>query len=423
MIKKLWNYGRKDSMIRDSILLFSTTMTANFGAFLFHLFMGRFLGPSSYGALGVLLSMIYLIGVPVNVIQTIITKFVSQFKANNEIDKINSLVRKSSFRLVIYASIVFFLGLFTIPFLSNFLRISATSILILSPVVIFVSLLPILRGTFQGLQKFNHLALNLFLEVLLKLGLGILFVYAGWHLNGAILAITLSFFFPITIAFIPLRKYYKSTKEIIETRQIYKYAYPVLIAVLFLTMLYSIDLFLVKHFFDETLAGFYAAVSIMGKVIFFASLPISLVMFPKSVEIQTKRESTGGILKKALFLVGLISISITIFYFIFPLFALKLLFGREYISIYNIMGYNILALFGLIITMFSFIYILSLYNLSINRTKFTYFVIFANVLEVGLIYFFHNSLIQVALILSLIMALLLVYMLFYTYRVKWLNSQ
>ena len=83
MLKKLWNYGRKDSLIRDSFILFTASSIVNVGAFIFHLIMGRFLGPANYGILGTLLTIVYIVNVPINVIQTTIKKFVSQFKALN----------------------------------------------------------------------------------------------------------------------------------------------------------------------------------------------------------------------------------------------------------------------------------------------------------------------------------------------------
>jgi len=424
MLKKLWNYGRGDSMVRDSFSLFSATMVVNFGAFLFHLIMVRLLGFSAYGILGVLLALVYIINVPVNVIQTTITKFVSEFKTTDKEGKINSLIRKSSKKLFIYSLMAFILIILVSPLLASFLKMSITNILLLSPVIIFASLLPIARGTFQGLQKFNLLSLNLYSEIFIKLGLGILLVYLGMGINGAILGITLSFLFPILIAFIPLKKYLKVTKETINAEQIYKYSYPVLVTILFLTIMFTIDIILVKHFFDEISAGFYAAVALAGKVIFFATLPISLVMFPKSVEKNAQRKPTAHIMKKGIFLISLVAIPVVLFYLLFPKLALGLLFGSESVSIYNSLGYNIVFIFGVALSMYSIIYMLSTYNLSINRNNFIYPLIILAVIESVLIYLFHNSLFQVVMILNGILLLLLIYMIIYTIRsIKWLNSQ
>ena len=424
MLKKLWNYGRNDSMVRDSFLLFSTTMIANVGAFIFHIIMGRLLGTAGYGVLGVLLSLIHLLGVPINALQTVVAKFVAKFKADNEQEKINYLLRKSSVKLLSYAFLGFIVSVIISPFISAFLKISTLNFLLLSPVIIFVAILPVARGAFQGLQRFNMLGLNLFLEILIKLIVGITLVYLGLNVNGAILAVTLSFLFPTLIAVVMLKKYFVKTNETINTKQIYKYSYPVLIAILSLVAILSIDILLVKHFFEESMAGFYAAASLSGKIIYFATLPISQVLFPKSIERQIIKQSTTSILKKGMLLISLVAIPIVVFYFLFPTLVLNILFGKEFVLIYNTLGYNIIFLFGLAIAIFSFDYILVNYNLSIDRTSFIYWLIPATIAEAILIYLFHASLLQVILIVNIVLFLLLLYLSLYTLKsIKWLKYQ
>ena len=90
MIKKiksflLKGYKKDDSLIRDSVILFSATMILNITGFIFHFFMGRVLGPSSYGTLGALWSLLYLLIVPTVTIQNTLSKFSSELKAEKEI--------------------------------------------------------------------------------------------------------------------------------------------------------------------------------------------------------------------------------------------------------------------------------------------------------------------------------------------------
>ena len=144
-------------------------------------------------------------------------------------------------------------------------------------------------------------------------------------------------------------------------------------------------------------------------------------MFPKSVDVHTKNKTnlSKTILKKSLLLATLLAIPITIFYFIFPDVVIKILFGNEYLGIRNLIGF-----FGIAMTFFSLSYILALYNLSINKTKFVIPLIIANVIQFFAIYFIHESLLQITLIVTTVMALVFIYMSLYTWRsVKWLNSQ
>mgnify|MGYP001565824329 CR=1 FL=1 len=330
MLRRLWKYGREDSLIRDSFILFSASSLVNLGAFLFHFIMGRFLGPTNYGMLGTLLAIVYIINVPINVIQTIITKFVSQYHTNKEENNINYLMRRSLRKCAIIGVISLLVVLVISPLIANFLHITAVSIIILSPVILFSVILPIIRGNLQGLQKFKLLGLNLITEIAVKLLLGIILVYLGFKVYGAITAIVLSFLFPILIGLISIRKYIskKSTKEF-NHKQIYAYSYPVLIALTLMSLLITIDVFLVKHLFDEFSAGLYVAASVLGKIIFFGTFAISQVMFPKSVEKFTLNKSTSNVLKKSLLLISVLAVPITACYFLFPKIIIKILFGYE----------------------------------------------------------------------------------------------
>lgn len=420
MLKKLWNYSREDSLVRDSLLLLAAATIMNLGGFLFHLFMGRFLGPSSYSVLGVILAIIYILSVPINSIQTVITKFVSQFSANNERDKINVLLRKSFLKLGAIGLLILIISILLVPLASNFLHIPKSNLYVLSPIILFSALIPITRGGLQGLQKFKALGLNMIFEISVKLGLGIALVYTILKVNGAIIAIVLSIFIPSILGLIPIRSYLgKKTIEGINTKEIYKYAYPIILALTFLILLFSVDIFLIKHFFSSEDAGLYIAAALIGKIIFFATFSISQVMFPKSVENFTKKRSSIKIIKKSIILALLIAVPITISYFIFPDFVIKILFGNEYLSIRNLIGF-----FGIAITFFSLSYILALYNLSINKIKFVIPLVLANIFEIYLIYMFHNSLLQVTIIITSIMAAVFIYMLLYTLiSAKWSSSQ
>ena len=48
------------ALIKDNFVLFLATFVLNVLAYVFHIFVGRFLGPGDYGIFGSLLSLIYL---------------------------------------------------------------------------------------------------------------------------------------------------------------------------------------------------------------------------------------------------------------------------------------------------------------------------------------------------------------------------
>ena len=413
MFKKLWDYGRKDSLIRDGILLIVTTMGLNVAGFLFHILMARNLGSEGYGDLGVLLSMIYIINVPLNVIQTTLAKFIAEYKAKKEEEKINALMRGSMKELFFYSLIFFFIILITTKFLSNFLHISKIDLFILSPIIIIAALLPIVRAALQGLQEFKKLGWNLTLEGIVKLSMGFLLVYAGLKVSGAVLALVLSFFIPLIWALFPLKQYLKKNTEIFDKKSTYRYALPVFLSLFFLTALYTADTILVKHFFNDHLAGSYIAASLTGKIVFFATMAITLVMFPKTTENHVLKKQSHTILLKALLFIFVISLAIIFIYWQYGAFVTTLLFGTEYPEVKDL-----LLPFSIAMTLYSLSYAISFYNLSIGRKNFIIFPAILLIVEIIWIWSQQEilSLSKVLSILGNVMGLLFILLLVYHFK-------
>ncbi len=416
-LKKILNYSKEDSLIRDSAVLFLATSGLSAAGFFFHFYMGRVLGPASYGILGAIFSLLYIILVPFNVIQTSITNFIASFKAKNENDKINSLFRQSLKKLFLCSLILTLIFFLINNYVASFLHIPSKYLLILLPIILLSFLLPVMRGLMQGLEKFKVLGFNMTMEGIAKIVFGILLVTFGLGVSGAVMALVLSYLMPLLFAFFVLSKYLKKTGAIFSGKEVYSYAVPVLIALVLFTGLYSIDVLLVKRFFTETEAGLYVALSFLGRIIFFGTQSVAVVMFPKSVANFSVNKKNPKILKKALFLVSIFGGFATLIYFLFPRLIITILYGKNYLEISNLLG-----LFGLVMLILSLSYVLIFYNLSINRIKFIYFLALTLIFETLLIFIYHKTLLQVVLILLSLSIFMFVSVFFYTNYEKTINN-
>ena len=410
MINDLINRIKKNEFLRNSIVLFTASMFMNLFGYLFHFYVGRKLGPVDYGVFGALSSILYLLIVPLTTIQTTITKFVSTFKVANEYGKIKYLFTRSLNRLLIVGVILAIIFMIFSKLIAAFLHLdSIFPLFLLSVFFIFSLLLPVNRGVLQGVQNFYGLGLNFINEGLFKFLFGILLVGFGFKVNGAITALILSYLIPFLLSFYSLKFLFKTEKIKFETKNIYAYSLPVLFTTLLLTAFYSLDVILVKHFLNAQEAGYYVAASLLAKIVYFASGAITLVLFPQVNELYLKKLAHKKILFRAMIIVFLVTGLITLFYFLFPSFTVNLLFGSKYIIIKNYIG-----LFALAMTVFSLIYILSFYNLSINKTNFVYLLLLFIILEIALIYLYHNSILQIIYILLILLSFLFLSLLVYT---------
>ncbi len=409
LLHKLLNYEKDKSLIRDNLVLFISSMILNGIGFLYHFYMGRVLGPNSYGALGALLSMSYLMIVPLFTVQTSVTRFVSDFKAKGEYGKIKYLLLHALKTFLIIGISGFLILLWFTPKVGDFLHIPLVPLIILDIILIFALLLPVMRGIMQGMQLFKSLGKNQVIEGFSKLGLGILLVYLGLDVVGAISGVMMSYALAFAFAFTPLFFVFKYKSEKFDTKKVYVYSLPVLVAMLSLTAFYSLDLIIVKHFFSEIEAGLYAAVSLIGRTVYFATLSITFVMFPKVSELHLNNKESRPILFKSLLFVILIGVPMILFYLVFPAFTISLFFGSNYLLVKNL-----LPVFATVMFFFSLIYTLALYNLSLDKTKFVYLLLLFNLLEVLLLSLLHDTISQVVYILLILMIVLFFGLFVYT---------
>lgn len=403
-----FNYAKDNSLIRDGFLLFSATMILNFSSYLFHFYMGRVLGPSDYGILGALLSIVYFISVPFNTIQTTVTKTVSELVVEKDYEKIKYFIKKLLRVLFVLSIILILIFILLINPISIFLKIPVNSLFVLSFFILVAMVLPIVRGVLQGLQLFKKLSFNLVFEGITKILFGFLLVRFGLGVNGAISAIIISYVVPFVIALYYIKFLFLHKEKKFSSKS-FNYSIPVLLALSCLTAFFTVDVIIVKHFFSEVEAGYYAALSIIGKTIFFATFSVTAVMFPKVSEMHKSRKEYKHLFSKAIILVLVVGGFMNLFYFLFPLFIVKIFFGSGYLAIQPYLG-----LFSAFILFYSLCYITCFYNLAIRRYNFIYMLLLFNIAQIVLLNMFHQTISDIIEVLLYLMVVLFLLLFIYT---------
>ena len=394
--------------IRGSMILLVTSTMAAAINYVFQFGMGRLLGPADYGILATFYSILYIMSAPTQAVQLTITKFIAEFKAQNQFSEIKDLLFRSTKKIFLLSVAVFLIFAVLSPQISKFLNISQTSITIaFSFVFLGLFILPGARGFLQGMQKFKALGLSMITESTIKLVLSLILVFAGFSVAGAVwgtnISLFLAFIIVVLLMFRLLKKYEITSLDNEKKSEIYKYAIPMLVALSSITALYSIDVILVKHFFVAEEAGIYAAASLIAKIIFFGLMPISNAMFPKIAELKAKSQGYGNVFIKSIAIVTGLSALATAVYYLAPGFVDKLLFGPEYAATVPLIG-----LFGAAISLLSISYVFVNYFLAIGKTRFVYMLPVFAVVETALIWFWHASLWQILILITAVMSALLI---------------
>ena len=377
-------------LAKGSLIILVGSMLANVGAYAYHVLVGRLLGPVIYGEFSALLSLFYIINIGSGVVQTILAKFFSQLRARKLLQEVPTLFW-GAFR---YISVAVLIGMVFVVISANalgeFLHISSSYFIWLY--FIFVSFIfsVINISIMQSFQLFLASSVVTNIGMLLRLVFGVL--GAPFGLIGVLIGNIISNVISYVINFVPIWGLIrvKSKPLSISKADAAVYSVPTLLATLGTIALYSQDVLLVKHFFSAYEAGIYASLAVLGKVIFYTSAALGFVMFPMIVEKKERKESYHGMVLSALGAVVALSSILTLGYFMAPAFIVRIMYGTAFDGAIPFMG-----LFGIFITFFTLVNLLTTIFLAIGRTR-VWVISMGGALTQGVgLWFFHASLYQV----------------------------
>ena len=261
------------------------------------------------------------------------------------------------------------------------------------------------RGFLQGTLGFRSLAGNMILEQIVRLGGSIGLIYAGWGVHGVIAANSAA----IVIAYhgLPL----KLTGHAPNPLRLSYAARETFQATVFFAgqmLINNCGIVLVNHYFRATDAGIYAAVAMVGRVIYSMSMAVVNSTFPIVAATSDEERRDLRVIATSLMLVLGVGASIAVILMIAPANVWTRLFGSEF----QIAGkYNIpylLALYALATVVYSLAALIISFEMSYKIANTSWVQLaFSGVLVAG-ISFFHSSLREVVLVQLGLMAVLFV---------------
>lgn len=412
-MRKYINTVISHPLFSGSMIMIIGSNAVSFLNYLYHLTMGRMLGPANYGELAALISLIGLLGIVPGSLSMAIIKHVS---STDKEDEIAVLIQWLKGKALLISVIFFILVLITSPLITSFLNISNTSYLILVAVSFLFSIQSGLnRSILQGLLKFKDMVNSMLAENCIKLAASILLVYLGFQVSGAMMALVLTTLLGWYITNLYLKNHPVSNIKISSSliKSMLFFTIPVAVQSVATTSLYSSDVILVKHFFPSHDAGIYASLSTLGKIIFFGAGPVGAVMFPLVSKRNARGEGYKKIFQYSFISTALLAAGILLIYWLYPQVAIKILFGTAYLE-----AASLLVWFGIFISLFTLSSLLISYGLSLGITSIVVFPLIAAIMQIILIWFFHQTLFMVIIISTIVLALLLVSLLIYSTYAK-----
>ncbi|MGZ4845316.1 MAG: oligosaccharide flippase family protein, partial [Candidatus Angelobacter sp.] len=264
------------TMLNGSAIMLVAMMLVNIFNFAYNMVMARMLGPAAFGNINAAVTLLLLASCISLAFQLVCAKFVARNHADSgKAAVVHSLLGKAWIVSLALGAVLF---LAQKP-VATYLNVPSPWIIgLLAVGIAAYAPLGVKRGAMQGVCAFPRLGTNFVLEALTRFFLGAGLVVAGYGVLGAVGAISASVIVACFIPRIPAQLRVKA-----GTAEPPSYAEAIQAIVFFVgqVIINNIDILLVKHFFPSDPAGVYAAISQIGRLLYFASwFGVVNAMFP-----------------------------------------------------------------------------------------------------------------------------------------------
>lgn len=405
----------------------------NGGNYLFNLILGRWLGPALFADVSIIITLFLFLTFITAGFQQTAAKFAAVYSADNDGVRLFALRQWLNRRSWVIGAICFVIVGGGATFWQAFFHTTSAWIFFIFALGLpFYFVQGIDRGLLQGQMRFGLLAASYQAEMWVRLLVGLLLVALGWAANGAVLGLTLSIITTWFVADYGLRRLRAQQLQVEsgpqhhhatgartplapdERAALLAFALPVLLVETSLILINNSDVLLVKRFFDSVTAGHYAALALIGRIVFFGTWSVVITMFPLVAQKQQRHEPHRHLLWLGLGMVFTVSIIIVAASAFLPELIIRILFGVEYLTIAPL-----LWLYAVATALFALANVLINYHLALGNRTGAVFALGAGVLQVIALLLFHATLYQVVIIQLCLMGMLLLLLLAWNWiRIK-----
>ena len=403
-IDKLKNLG-------DAGFLLVANLVVNIGNYGLNIVLGRWLGPEGFADANLLATLVMLLSFVAMGLQLVIAKFSAEFNALDEEQKLSQLVNSSK-KLVLKWSLIVTVALVMVsPWLKGFFHFNSSwAFIILIVGIPSYFLMSLSRGYFQGLSNFRKLGKTYLVEMVSRVvvTIGLIAILGKETLSAEAVAIGFLCSFIITHAYTYLKSEGTAVLPNVTLSKMVGFFAVISIYELSQILINNSDVILVKHFFENTEAGLYASLALLGRAVFFATWIIVTMLFPKVIEREKRGESHQHLFWNAFAIVGLIGTFIVATCFLLDDFIIHVAFGSQYQSIAHL-----LWMYALSTTLFACANVVVYYNMSLENYLPVWISVAAGIIQIASISLFHQSLEIVIQVQLIIMAVLLGIMILY----------
>ncbi len=371
---------------------------------IYNLAIAHELGADGFGHASAVYTVLMLLSSVTLSFQLLCSKFVAK---NDSVPEKIAIYRYLLRKAWLYGVGIGLALFFSSSLISGYLNLPTHNfIVMLAVATVFYIPLGVRRGFMQGMYDFRHLASNFVLEVIVKLGGAILFLVFGFRVSGVIAAIVAS----VILAYF----FSKPHRDLVTDSAASLPAAlgeGVQASVFFVgqVIINNLDIILVKHFFPPTEAGVYAAVALVGRVVYMLSWSVVSSMFPFSAGVRSEERDGRAVLGTALLLVILTAGLFTLGVWAAPAHVWHTLLGSGFPLNEGGSYRELLVLYAATTGLYSLGVVLMSYEISRKIGNVSWVQLGFSGLIIAGIYLIHGTLHDVIMVQTVLMLALLVW--------------
>ena len=377
--------------------------------YFFQILMGRMLSHQDFALFSAIMSVAVVVTSPISAVYNVVSRNITQAFVMDSGNFIRiTYNRFITINLIATVILVGVALLFATEIGFHIKNSSGLQIALLAGVIGATSMGMLNNAYLQGGQKYYLLAGSGLSTVALKILLVVSLVWIGCGVDGALVGVVAS---TLTANFVVMTLLIKSApqsgfqgsesacKTVFDLRRLV----PVLVANVSMSIMMQLDVLLVNNFFSSLDAAKYAAAAILGKAILYLPGGLVLALFPMVAEAQAKASQVANYIITASLMTVAMCVTGVLFFWLAGEDLTLLFFGERYSGTEEILKYYSLAMLPM-----ALLIVTEYFLMALGKVVYAWLSLIFAPIQVALIYFHHESLLDVVAIVGFSGLLLLV---------------
>lgn len=359
---------RENQFLRHNAVFFFGSVAVGGLNYLYYPVLGRLLEPATFGEVQTIISLFLQLTIFLTVLSLVIVNIVINTRDAGQRDRLVAEFEKLS---LFVAGIALLASLVLGPQLQRFFQFESAWPFALLALSIVVSVPFMLRGAvLRGQRRFGTVSIGNLIGAGAKIIFSAAFVALGLGTAGAIGGLVVAQL--IACGFIAWQAYKlgfgKSNERRFRLPDLrlllpeLRYGAIVFIASLAIILQYSIDIIVIKHYFDAHTAGLYAGVAAVARIIFFLTASFAQVLISSVSMDAVHAKQNHALLVRSLILLAALGLPALLVMIIVPGAVMGILMGNQYRELASL-----LPNLGIAIFIVSVINLLASYFLALRR--------------------------------------------------------